>query len=1696
MEIPSLHTEASTTYANSDGKTLSTEFYTDPIRFKLGDAWQPVDTTLVADNGTIKPRATKAGLAISPGGSTDLLTVKSGRDGSAIKISAPQKLAAPKLSGNRAEYANAYGPGIDLAITATPTGFRQEAIIRQRPASPLKLAVPVQLPAGLSFNETSSGKLSLRDSSAKGKRRTTEIPAPLLTDAGANLSVGEEGQVGKVTTAVEKTAAGQTLTYKPDANFLADPDVTYPVTLVVADDIIWTQLPNANDTFINNSSYQNGYANSGAYHLQAGMTNSGTVRWRTYIRFEDIPADSPLRGGRVTNADLVLWNFDSNDCGLPVGSGITARRVTQRWDVSTLTWSNQPTVTSEDANTEKGAYKPTCTRGYMDYEHDLIHSVNGIVQDWADGQPNYGFQLTSGNESESTNWRAYRSKEWGSNSDGSHGPKLIIGYEPATYVVVPRGYEGATPPQTTWEEDKAWIDAGNVYNGELPPAKALTPEEAMAEAKADGRSAKTRFLDAYYPDDLTDQELVDSMTSEEDPPPDEVPPDPNPLPVEDTTPPDVSSTTPSNGQTGISVGSSIKAVFNEPVTGAQIVVKDALGAEVAGNAAMDSAETTLTFIPGAPLTPGTAYTAKISEAKDYAGNPMAAAHSWSFTTGGPDTDAPTVTAIEPGRDATNVPQSTTVKVTFNEVVSEAQITVKDQSDVAVQGTLAGGNGNGNTVWTFTPTSPLAAQTAYRVEVSGAKDPSGNLMAPYTWSFTTTAAAPQPIPGLVAAYGMNEGAGTSVADSSGQNNTGTSSSTTWANGKFGKALSFDGSSSWVTVEDAASLRLTTGMTLSAWVNPTTVADWSSVVTKELDTNGASYSLYAANGSSVPSGWVQTSPADPSTANGISPLPVSTWSHLALTYDGAALRLFVNGQQVAQTALSGSLYDDGSPLRIGGNGVWGEFFSGLIDEVRVYNRAQTATQIQTDMTTPVGSTTPGPIPTPTPTPTPTPPTPVPGLVAAYGMEEGTGTTVADSSGQNNTGAARDTSWAAGKHGKALSFNGSSSWVTVEHAASLRSTTALTLSAWVRPSALGTVWRSVLMKELDEGGAYGLYASNGTGPAGWLQTADDEGGVAGNSLLPLNQWSHLAVTYDGSMARLYVNGTQVAQSAFTGELADDGGALRIGGNGVWGEFFSGLIDEVRVYNRAQTATQIQTDMTTPIGAATAPNGTARTSAAADPAIEKLMVNGSRTVDGVTVVSALTPHLTTWLSAGRDNEAKVEMEVAHKPDKTGKGRQLIWSGQATAKSGDSRVTLQMPQGRLRDGEEMRWRARVTGPGSTGAWTGWQDLTIDTSKAASRTTAATAISDPTPDDIKRVLPSGKATSTPSATYQQCHNATTTGHEPYAITPNRFAHCRYSGWQVNVWRFFLDVIPDKIATIDGHQLTYIQGTLDKREFTVSKHIYIDKTDGDMPSGLRFASKIGSNSQGCVAGTSTGMTGTYTVDQWKQHAGDQWHITEAYTSGPGSGYHLKSDCTINYSVVSKHPDNDKESSTPIYAEGTFRCDKSPQQRGWHNKRGGGCVHMAGVPSFTMTRNDINDKGVKFPNMYDHIKRALTPGSKTYPIPGGKSYPDETRPKNIPGGSWQSTLTRHGYDPIGVGNRSAAGIVCKNELGVDEEEAEAGSCDEFPFASTLQGAARANPPHNFSVARIEIGENTAHGRVLKAWYRNNRILNYDQFWVDIQ
>jgi fibronectin type 3 domain-containing protein len=246
--------------------------------------------------------------------------------------------------------------------------------------------------------------------------------------------------------------------------------------------------------------------------------------------------------------------------------------------------------------------------------------------------------------------------------------------------------------------------------------------------------------------------------------------------------------------------------------------------------------------------------------------------------------------------------------------------------------------------TFSDTS-LSINTSYSYIVR-AQDAAGNV-GPYT--NVATAVTLSTNPSLVAAYSFDEGTGTSVSDLSGHANNGTISNATWTtSGKFGKALVFNGTNSVVSIPDSASLRLTAGMTLEAWVNPTVVnSGWRDVVYKGNDNyylEGATPGGAPMIGMSVGASHVE--------AFGATALPAGVWTFLAATYDGANLRFYINGTQVASQPHTGDILTSNNPLQIGGDSIYGQFFQGLIDEVRVYDTALTNGQIQADMATAVG------------------------------------------------------------------------------------------------------------------------------------------------------------------------------------------------------------------------------------------------------------------------------------------------------------------------------------------------------------------------------------------------------------------------------------------------------------------------------------------------------------------------------------------------------------------------------------------------------------------------------------------------------------------------------------------------------------------------------------------------------------------------
>jgi hypothetical protein len=199
------------------------------------------------------------------------------------------------------------------------------------------------------------------------------------------------------------------------------------------------------------------------------------------------------------------------------------------------------------------------------------------------------------------------------------------------------------------------------------------------------------------------------------------------------------------------------------------------------------------------------------------------------------------------------------------------------------------------------------------------------------------------------------------------------------------------------------------------------------------------------------------------------PVGRWTNLAVTYDGAILRLYVDGVEASSRPASGTILRTSDPLWIGGDRPYGEYFRGVIDELRVYNRALGPSQVRAAMSTPIarrgGSLSPG-------------------LVAAYAFDAG-GRTATDASGNGNTGTIRGANWtSAGRFGGGMSFDGVGEAVRVPASASLNLRAAMTLASWIKPSESQTGRRTVVFRQ---GDAYGLEAGGGRADARLLGTLD---------------------------------------------------------------------------------------------------------------------------------------------------------------------------------------------------------------------------------------------------------------------------------------------------------------------------------------------------------------------------------------------------------------------------------------------------------------------------------------------------------------------------------------------------------------------------------------------------------------------------------
>jgi photosystem II stability/assembly factor-like uncharacterized protein len=245
---------------------------------------------------------------------------------------------------------------------------------------------------------------------------------------------------------------------------------------------------------------------------------------------------------------------------------------------------------------------------------------------------------------------------------------------------------------------------------------------------------------------------------------------------------------------------------------------------------------------------------------------------------------------------------------------------------------------------FGVTTALNAGTPYFWNVV-AKNSAGSAPASSTWSFTTTSLTGPPTTGLIGYWNFDEGSGSVAHDTSGSGYNGVVSGATWTTGKINSALMFSVNTNSVTTP---SIALGNTFSLSAWVNPTVLAQTSYVRIAEtyyatglyLGTNaaGTAYKFILTNGSGVTgscSGAVYGCAEGGTISSG--------WHLVTATYDGATARLYVDNALVGSDTFTAP-GNTNLPLYIG-HSVYGNGYNGAIDEVRLYNRALTATEVTT-------------------------------------------------------------------------------------------------------------------------------------------------------------------------------------------------------------------------------------------------------------------------------------------------------------------------------------------------------------------------------------------------------------------------------------------------------------------------------------------------------------------------------------------------------------------------------------------------------------------------------------------------------------------------------------------------------------------------------------------------------------------------------
>jgi hypothetical protein len=222
-------------------------------------------------------------------------------------------------------------------------------------------------------------------------------------------------------------------------------------------------------------------------------------------------------------------------------------------------------------------------------------------------------------------------------------------------------------------------------------------------------------------------------------------------------------------------------------------------------------------------------------------------------------------------------------------------------------------------------------------------------------------------------------------------------------------------------------------------------------------------------------------------------------------------------------------------------------------------------------------------------------VEGLVAAYSFDEGAGAIARDVSGNGNRGTITGAAWTSSGHsGAALSFDGAGDSMQIPYSPSIDvSGKGLTLEAWVNINGSSSVDYVLLSKPWTDGSAglpgyqYAIeYDANGTHTLDFY-LSDTTGTKRGPYRMTpaTSSWTHVAYTFDGTLVSGYLDGVLKLAAPLDADIQSRPSSLRIGVDGTGNQGFKGRIDDLRIYDRALSQTEIQADLSRPVPRAIPP-------------------------------------------------------------------------------------------------------------------------------------------------------------------------------------------------------------------------------------------------------------------------------------------------------------------------------------------------------------------------------------------------------------------------------------------------------------------------------------------------------------------------------